>query len=613
MPRRASRRATKKKAPVRVQALGIAEKNRKILLFYREERDRRGSVRVAVSKDGVLFQPAAQGAVFLGPKGKSERMANCHDFRFAKSTNGYVFFYLYTQGGKHSLRRALSRDAARWQADNYITEVREPTVPVAGTGKNHYVAYAGGKGILFGSSPDGRRWAFDKKPIVTPRKGFFDNGTLIPAASWFSPEGTVLVYYARGGRGKDARWSLGAARFDVNEPKHVLWRSDTALWEEPPEWRGKKLLPVGAIPTDGLLRLYWQDQGSGEILSAHCLFPDAARLLAGPPIVPLLARFEGNPVLTPLPHQDWESHAVFNAAALHEKGKVHLLYRAVGNDGMSRVGYARMNGGFVLEERWPHPVYVHGNTPSYHPMSHVSGGGWGGVEDPRLVRIEDTIYMTYLCFDGDPRIALTSIESENFFNKRWDWSSPVMISPPRQLHKNWVLFPAKIGGKYAILHSISPQILIDYFDTLDFDGATHIKSFYGWDEVPGGWELQVRGVGPPPLATDRGWLVLYHAIDRHDPGKYKLGAMLLDKDDPSKVLCRSPRPVFGPQMHYENDGHKAGVIYTCGAVVMDGRLVVYYGGADTVVCAADADLEEFLSQIASGLTPQMKPVMLRIS
>ena len=167
--------------------------------------------------------------------------------------------------------------------------------------------------------------------------------------------------------------------------------------------------------------------------------------------------------------------------------------------------------------------------------AYFSGGGWnGGCEDPRLTLIEGTVYLTYTAFDGwgSIRIALSSIALEDFLNKNWKWKKPAMISPPGEIHKNWVLFPEKINGKFAILHSISPNIMMDYFDTLDdFDdgeNSDHPRANTIAVSNTGAWDSWIRGAGPPPLKTKDGWLLLYHAMDLRDPNRYKLGAMLLD-------------------------------------------------------------------------------------
>ena len=185
----------------------------------------------------------------------------------------------------------------------------------------------------------------------------------------------------------------------------------------------------------------------------------------------------------------------------------------------------------------------------------------------------------------------------------------MLISPPGEIHKNWVLFPEKINGKYAILHSLSPEILIDYFDSLDdVNRDAYIKSHYARIPKKRSWEDYIRGAGPPPLKTSYGWLLLYHAMEKAEPHRYKLGAMILDAGDPTKILHRSPEPILEPDGMYENEGHKSGIIYSCGAVVIDGTLYVYYGGADTVVCVATAKLDTFLKALAAGKKPKLKKI-----
>jgi len=323
----------------------------------------------------------------------------------------------------------------------------------------------------------------------------------------------------------------------------------------------------------------------------------------------------GNPIITPSSHLSWESKATFNPTALYHDGAVHIIYRAIGDNDMSVLGYAKSADGITIDERFPHAVYFqkrHKSTRNVLPkLNYSSGGGWGGgCEDPRLTLIGDTVYMLYTAFDGwgSLRIGLTSINLEDFLAKRFLWEEPVMISPPGEIHKNWVLFPEKIHGKYAILHALSPEVMVSYIDSMDeLDGTKFINSIHQGSPLWYKRDNLVRGVGPAPILTKYGWLVLYHAMDELDPGKYKLWAMLLDKDDPTKVLHRSFRPILEPDEHYENNGFKSGVVYSCGAVVKDGTLFVYYGGADTVACVATANLDAFLKELVS----QKPPILLK--
>lgn len=335
-----------------------------------------------------------------------------------------------------------------------------------------------------------------------------------------------------------------------------------------------------------------------------------------------LVRSLRNPILRP-GRSPWTAEAVMNPAAIVLGNRTHLIYRAIGIDGVSRLGYASSHDGIVFDKRLPYPVYVAqkprslpGHVQKYSPVLYPSGGSWGGCEDPRMVVIEGRVYVTFNMFDGWDfiRVAAISIAEDDFIKEQfWKWDGPHLLSRPGELHKNWVLFPEKINGKYAILHSIAPEVDVAYRDSVEDIGITEpfVKSWVGSrDGLPereGVWDSFVRGAGPPPLRTDRGWLLLYHAIDSRDPGRYKLGAMLLDINDPTKVLYRSATPILAPDENYENHG-KPGIVYACGAVIRpsnglgagDKTLFIYYGGADKVVCVATTPLNPFLNAIVEG-------------
>jgi predicted GH43/DUF377 family glycosyl hydrolase len=336
-----------------------------------------------------------------------------------------------------------------------------------------------------------------------------------------------------------------------------------------------------------------------------------------------LERHENNPIVEPREDNFWEMKATFNPGAIYADNRVHLLYRAIGGDDVSVLGYTSSKDGVTFTERLDEPAYMPTVTnitekreEKSAPLNpaYFSGGGWnGGVEDPRLTLIEDVVYLTYTAFDGwgSIRMALSSIGLDDFLKKDWKWKKPALISPPGEIHKNWVLFPEKINGKYAILHSIAPNVLVDYFDSLDdFDEEENVlRGSVRKMEVTeeGRWEHLVRGAGPPPIKTKDGWLVFYHAVDRRDSSRYKLGAMILDANDPTKVLYRARAPILEPEFPYENNGIKQGIVYTCGAIVKDGELYVYYGGADTVTCVAMANLDKFLQQLTSTGAPKLEP------
>ena len=334
----------------------------------------------------------------------------------------------------------------------------------------------------------------------------------------------------------------------------------------------------------------------------------------------ILKRAYHNPIIEPRSYI-WESKATLNPAAFIANGKVHLVYRAIGDNDSSVLGYAGSHDGYNIDDRPTYAVYQRPNNfnrpdLSVSSIDYISGGGWnGGCEDPRLTRIGDIVYMLYTAFDGwgSVRITLTSIKLDDFEKKKWNWKKPVMISPPGEIHKNWVLFPEKINGKFAILHSMSPKILVEYVDRMeDFDGVKFIHSVHQGSPE---WQLRekgIRGVGPSPIKTELGWLILYHAIEKHDPNRYKLFAMILDLKNPTKILYRSVSPILEPEEDYENNGYKWGVVYSCGAVVKDGTLLVYYGGADKVIGVASIKLADLLADLKKHKAVKLKKQSTRI-
>lgn len=492
-------------------------------------------------------------------------------------------------------------------------------------GEKGYLRYFGRKNISVAFSQDLKKWKTLKKAVLEPRPGYFDNLELHPLNPLLIKEGILLVYFVKN------PLSLGAALFSKNNPIELLWRSANPLFETK-----EKIWPLRTEVKKEELIVYFKPKKKGEFQKVAF---SLKQIFGQERALPKLERLSINPLLAPIVEHAWESRYVLNPAAIYLEAKVHLVYRAIGDEGISVLGYAKSRDGVKIEERLAEPIFVppspfERREKSYHlSYSPNSGWGFGGCEDPRLSRVgaEDTIYMVYTAFTGSdcPRIALTSIKVDDFLAKRWSWKRPVLISPPGEVHKNWVIFPEKINpvrgskacekkyanqtsngvkGKYAILHSLCPKILIEYVNSLEFDGSTFIASCYDSKMLDStSWDNWVRGAGPPPIKTKEGWLVLYHAMDKNDPGRYKLGAMILELNSPEKILYRSAEPILEPDQQYENEGFKAGVVYACGAVVINNELFVYYGGADTVVCGARKNLDELLEAIK-----QSKPIKLEI-
>ncbi len=301
----------------------------------------------------------------------------------------------------------------------------------------------------------------------------------------------------------------------------------------------------------------------------------------------VMKRYKGNPILAPIEGSSWESVMVYNCAAIYEGGKVHILYRAqAAKNGISRFGYASSKDGYTIDERLDYPVF----GPSTD-----SDLDCKGVEDPRLTRIGDRIYLCYTAYGVNAgmvnghtgvQLATASISVEDFLNKKWNWSER---SYPffRVDNKNSFYFPEKINGKYVMVHRIPPHMWISYSDDMITYENQKILMSPEFD-----WEFFKIGGGSPPIKTDKGWIVIYHGVDRNM--QYRLGVALLDLKDPGKVIARYNKPFLEPETDYEIDGVVPNVTFTCGAVRIEDTIFLYYGGADTVIGVATAPVKDVL-------------------
>ena len=192
---------------------------------------------------------------------------------------------------------------------------------------------------------------------------------------------------------------------------------------------------------------------------------------------------------------------------------------------------------------------------------------------------------------------MSSIAVEDFLARRWDlWEYPKIISPPDVADKDGVLFPEKVNGKYVFIHRIEPNIIIDTVEDLTFDQGSFLGSVGVIEPQKGTWDAVKIGVNGPPVKTEDGWLVFYHgisAIDRH----YRLGVLLLDLEDVTHVKGRIPYPILEPERSFELKGIVDNVVFPCGQVVKNDMIILYYGGADTVVCGATIRIDELLSYL----------------
>lgn len=213
-----------------------------------------------------------------------------------------------------------------------------------------------------------------------------------------------------------------------------------------------------------------------------------------------------------------------------------------------------------------------------------------GLEDPRVTEIDGLYHITCSAV-GDGGICVVLLTTTDFRVLARHGA----ILPPE--NKDVCLFPARQGGDYVILHRPSgawckPGIWIAHSPDLVHWGAHRFLA----GPRPGRWDGDRIGAGPPPIRTPRGWLVIYHGSG---PQGYCLGAILLDIEDPGRVLARSDQPLAAPRADYERDGFFSDVIFCNGlAETGDGELWLYYGAADRVTAGGRLSVRDVLDTLA---------------
>ena len=601
--------------------LGVFAKGEIAYLFTHVKHEKEDHYFVDSSKNGFKFEGVRKNLFINREDGTIEKISKSSDFRISPLDHNEAALFYKSKVGKSQLFFSKSKNLTHFIGSKKVSAFNETAMLIPDFKyQGKYAAIFGEKELKIAYTDNFSDWEISKDPILTLRNDNFDSDSIIVSDLKSTPEGIFLVYFSR--KESTRKWYMGTALFDNENPEKLIYRCGEPLWEEDLSHLNEEISPLGSIILEERLIIYFQTK-KGQLYAFSLKFfkQSPAFSKAFPPY--LVKKFKDNPIISPLLHHFWESKATFNPAAIFTGDKVHILYRAVGDSNTSVLGYATSPDGLNIDSRSPDPAYVpredfERSNPSeiVFPFPYTSGGGGnGGCEDPKLVEIEGKIYMTYVAFSGrsNPGVALTSIKKYDFLAKNWKWEKPVLISNPKEIHKNWVLFPEKIDGKFAILHHMLPSVSISYFDDLSyFDGNNYLESWSRenhWGKTYF-WDSHIRGAGPPPLKTKLGWLLLYQAMDYRDYGKYKLGAMILDSKNPENIIYRSRTPVLEPDRDYENEGYKAGVVYSCGAIIKNKDLLIYYGGADKYTCVAKSNLNDFLEEVKRAEVPHFSKIKL---
>ena len=408
--------------------------------------------------------------------------------------------------------------------------------------------------------------------------------------------GWLIFYsYIRNYFSPDRLFGIEAILLDLKNPSKILARTEYPILtaEEYYEKIGfvpNVVFPSGAFIKDNWIYLYYGGADTVGCLALIHLPTFFNEMLMEDSKKPKLERFPNNPILLPRQENFWEKKAVFNPGAIYLNNKVHLIYRAISEDNVSTFGYAQSSDGYHIDWRSDQPIYFPRESFEKRDNPNVSCG----CEDPRLTKIGNKIYMGYTAFDGRlPRIALTSISVKDFLNQQWqNWARPVLISPADLNDKDMVIFPEKFQGQYLIVHRVGYDIDYSFSKDLNFGEGKWLEENRWIYCRPGWWDSKKIGVAAPPLKTKNGWILFYHGISENNV--YRVGAILLDLKNPIKILGRTTKPLLEPKMPYEKEGVVNNVVFPCGAVEIEGKVFIYYGGADRVVCGATINLAKLL-------------------
>lgn len=596
----------------KIRGLGIWTSEGKVFMAYVSSKNNSDEFTLDYSHDGEKFSKLIGNAFIKNNQGKII-ISDVSDFRMIKTGEIYNLFYIKSELGKPYLYMAASGDCRAWEEKGRLFPITEAAVQIPYfTHKNKQVIFFGGKDLNVALESKAHSW--NVKRIGT------ESGCYTVAFVKEHSKGILLMYFKSEEHEDHLHHSLWSLVLDKNEPTKIIPGTQKLLWLAPQEWIYKDVSPMGVVEIESVPFSYWQYPNYGVFVVSH---DRTQKYVFDKSPLPhaMLVRHLKNPILSPYEKRLWENKQVFNTAAVYHNGQVHLLYRAVGDGDVSVLGYATSSDGTTINRRFARPAYIpreefelseKPKSQKYFSPYESGGGGYGGIEDPRITKIEDKFYLTYVAYNGKtpPRLAMSYINVADFDKRDWQkWSKPVLISPPGEVNKNGCLLPEKVNGKYVIFHRVYPDILIDMVDNLDFDGkSVWLKGHYRIHPRPNFWDSNKVGIGPPPIKTKDGWLAIYQGVGFQDNGRYKIGAMLLDLKDPSKVLYRATNPILEPETYYENGGFKAGVVYPCGAVVLGDTLIVYYGGSDTYIAAATTNLNEFLDALKFDKMPHVDPV-----
>ena len=573
------------------------------------------SIGRASSKDGIHFGEHHQ---FISPEFSWEQFG-CEDPRITKLEDKYYIFYTALSDFPFSAKcinvgLAITKDLKKIEKKHRITPFNAKAMalfPEKIDGKI-YAALTANTDIPpakiaianFDCEEDlwsenyWKSWYASLDEHVIPLQRNISDQVELGAPPLKTKKGWLLIYsYIRNYLGTQKIFGIEAALLDLKNPQKILGRTDLPLMvpEEEYELYGKVpniIFPSGALIKNKKLIIYYGAADTTCCIADCDLDALIKEILEEKKGHLSCKRFENNPILEPISENAWEAKAVFNPTAIREKGLTHIFYRAMSKDDTSVIGYAWSRDGKNIDGKANEPVYA----PREKFEMKLQPGN-SGCEDPRMTKIGEDIFMCYTAVDAKnaPRVALTSIKTNDLVEKKWNWENPKLISPPGIDDKDACILPEKIRGKFVFFHRIQPSIDVNFFDNLNFEDGRLLEQNPIMLPRKGMWDNKKIGLNTV-MKTKVGWLMIYHGVSE-ESSSYRIGAALLELHNPEKVIARTKYPILEPEMAYEKEGIVPNVVFPCGAVKMGTKLYIYYGGGDRVIGGATIEMTKVLKML----------------
>ncbi len=331
-----------------------------------------------------------------------------------------------------------------------------------------------------------------------------------------------------------------------------------------------------------------------------------------------IVRCKDNPIVRP-DSLGWRRAATFNPGVVYDNGRFLMYDRAAGSlkPFKTSIGLLESSDGIRFRSVKNTPVF----------SGEMLGYPGGSVEDARVVKIAGIFYMVYALqpysFDCWPTgTALPDYFPENYPEWRETKTEPMITrsgiavsedginfrqlcytTPPEIDDRDNVLFPEKINGRFALLRRPMQYVGPEYGTSLPGIWISYSDNLMEWSKPElvavaenFGWEGTKIGAAATPLKTDHGWLVLYHGVDQN--AVYRVGAMLLDRNDPRKVIARTKKYIMEPEEYYEKSGLVLpNVIFPTANLIVNDLVYIYYGCCDTCISLATVPLQELLDYL----------------